>query len=81
MENPELKTGKWRISSPTPGNENEPPCQSLGENLYFDTRAEADKGLILSCNLGVVDLIQSGLGEHWVQFSLASALLIATQPD
>ena len=31
------------------------------------------------CNLGVVEIIQSGLGKNWVQFSLANDLFIGIQ--
>ena len=36
---------------------------------------------LLHCNLGVVELIQSGHGKYWVQFSLANDLLKAIQLD
>ena len=52
-----------------------------GKLIYGGITAEADRDTVLHCNLGVVDLIQSGLGKHWVQFSLASDLLIAFQLD
>ena len=45
------------------------------------TRAEADRDLVLYCNIVLVQLAQSGLGKKWVQFSLANHLLIAIQLD
>ena len=37
--------------------------------------------IVLYRHLGVVELIQSGLGKYWVQLSLANDLLIAIQLD
>ena len=68
--------------SSTPGKENGPPCQKLREKLIFwEVEQKLIEIYLLHCNLGVVELIQSGLGKHWVQFSLASDLLIAIQLD
>ena len=54
-----------------------------GKTYIFGTRAEADKDIVFlhCCNLGVVELIQSGFGKDWVHFSLAIDLLIAIQLD
>ena len=44
-------------------------------------RAEADRDTVIHGRLGVVDLIQNGLGKHYVEFDLANDLLIAIQLD
>ena len=51
------------------------------ETCILVIEAEADRNIVLHCNLGVEDLVQSGLGKHWVQFSLENDLLTATQLD
>ena len=52
------------------------------EEIYvFKTRAEADRGIVLQCNVEVVVLILGGFCKHWGQFSLANDLLIAIQLD
>ena len=45
------------------------------------TRAESDRDITLYCNTGVVELIQTGLGKFWFQFSMSNDLLIAIQLD
>ena len=57
-------------------------AKKIGRKTYILViTAEADKDTVLHCNLGVVDLIKSGHGKHWAQFSLASDLLLAFQQD
>ena len=56
-------------------------AKSWVEKSLVGIRADADRDTVLHFNLGVEDLIQNGLGKHWVQLSLASDLLIAIQLD
>ena len=54
----------------------------MGAKLIYWEVEQKLKGIyLLHCNLGVVELIQRGLGKHWVQFSLESDLLIESQLD
>ena len=49
--------------------------------MFWELEQKLIEIQLLLCNLGVVELIQSGLGKHWVQFSLASDLLLAIPLD
>ena len=51
------------------------------ETCILGIRAEADRHTVLRCDLGVKELIQTGIGKHWVLFNLANDLLIAFQLD
>ena len=58
------------------------PLAKIGRKTYIlGNRAEADRDTFLHCNLGVVDLIQNGLGKHSVLFSFANDLFITIQLD
>ena len=35
-----------------------------GSQYIMGTRAEVDRDLLINCNLGVIELIQSGLGKY-----------------
>ena len=49
--------------------------------MYWEVEQKLIDIYLLHCNLGVGELLQCGLGKHWVQFSLANVLLVAIQLD
>ena len=82
MEHPKINSGKWRIPQLNPWKWEWVTLQKIGrKTCILGTRAEADRDLVLHCNIGKVQLIQSGLGKHWGRFSLVNYLLIAIQLD